>query len=94
MNLIDIIHREAIVTDEPAACDLCDRLAERGHMGDCGWTCMACCEARPEYAVSTLSAGGVTTAWIGSCCLGTIPLPYWHPGVDDEIKALLDGLAA
>ena len=94
MDLIDLIHCEAIVTDEPAACDLCNRLAERGHVGDLGWTCVACCETRPEYAVSTQSAGGVATAWIGSRYIGTIPLPYWTAGVDDEIKALLEGVTA
>lgn len=94
MDLIALIHREAIVTEEPVACDLCNRLAERGHVGDLGWTCVSCCEGRPEYAVSTQSAGGVTTAWIGSHHIGTIPLPYWTARVDNAIKALLDEVAA
>ena len=94
MNLIDLIHREAIFTEEPVACDLCNRLADRGHVGDLGWTCVACCEMRPEYAVATLSAGGVTTAWIGTHHLGTIPLPYWTARVDTAVKGLLERLAA
>lgn len=95
MDLIELINREAIVTEEPVACDLCNRLAERGHMGDLGWTCVACCKARPEYAVSTHPAGwGMTAAYIGSHRIGTIPLPYCSPDVDNAIKALLDEVAA
>ena len=93
-DLIDLIHREAIVTEEPVECDLCNRLAERGHVGDCGWTCVACCEMRPEYAVSTLPAGGATTAWIGSYHLGLIPLPYYTARVDSAVRALLDEVSA
>lgn len=88
----DIIHREHRRLEEPAACCLCDRLAETGHVADYGWACLPCCEARPEYAVATISVGGETTAWIGSRYIGTIPLPYWTAGVDDEIKALLERL--
>ena len=94
MNLLDIIRREAIVTEEPVACDLCGRLAESGHVGDRGWTCVACCEMHPEYAVSTQAAGGVTTAWIGAQHIGNIDLPYWTARVDSAIKALLDEVAA
>lgn len=93
-DLITLIHREAIVTAEPVECDLCNRLAERGHVGDLGWTCVACCEMRPEYAVATQAAGGKTTAWIGSAHIGDIPLPYWTARVDNAVRALLDGLAA
>ncbi len=88
-NLIDLIHREAQRLEEPTKCGMCSRLAERGHAADLGWTCVACCEMRPEYAVATLAAAGVTTAWIGVHRLGTIPA-----ATDEAVRGLLDGLAS
>lgn len=93
MTLIDLIRREAIVTEEPVECDLCGAPARCGHVGGRGWACVACCERRPEYAVSTQTAGGVTTAWIGAHQIGTIDLPYWDTRVDYAVRRLLEGLA-
>ena len=92
-NLIDIIHREHRRLEEPAACCLCDRLAETGHVADYGWACLPCCEARPEYAVATISVGGETTAWIGTHKLGSLGVPYLSREVDAAVTRLLDEVA-
>ena len=90
MDLIDLIHREAIAFDEPTACDHCNRLAERGHVTeDHGWQCLDCCASWPERAVATVPDGGQTHAYIGAERIGTVSAPFISPDVDRAVAELL-----